>query len=181
MNWLLALIPIMFTYSGWNAASYISEELHDTRRMIGPALLIGTSIVVGLYFLLNTLYLYAIPPAAMQGAVNVGDVTAHALFGVGRNFVTPALIIALLGAVSAMTIAGPRVYFAMARDRAFVPGFDRTSPTIRYARARHRAAGFVVRGAGDGRRLLSAADVHRLYDSAVVRRSGGGTVRSAAT
>ena len=128
MNWLLALIPIMFTYSGWNAASYISEEMHDTRRMIGPALLIGTSIIVGLYFLLNTLYLYAIPPAAMQGAVNVGDVTAQALFGVRSNFVTPALIIALLGAISAMTIAGPRVYFAMTRDRAFIPGFDRTSP-----------------------------------------------------
>ena len=128
MNWLLALIPIMFTYSGWNAASYISEELHDTRRMIGPALLIGTSIIVGLYFLLNTLYLYAIPPAAMQGAVNVGDVTAQALFGVKSNFVTPALVVALLGAISAMTIAGPRVYFAMARDRAFIPGFDRTSP-----------------------------------------------------
>ncbi len=128
MNWLLALIPIMFTYSGWNAASYISEEMHDTRRMIGPALLIGTSIMVGLYFLLNTLYLYAIPPAAMQGAVNVGDVTAQALFGVKSNFVTPALVIALLGAISAMTIAGPRVYFAMARDRAFIPGFDRTSP-----------------------------------------------------
>jgi basic amino acid/polyamine antiporter, APA family len=128
MNWLLALIPIMFTYSGWNAASYISEEMHDTRRMIGPALLIGTSIVVGLYFLLNTLYLYAIPPAAMQGAINVGDVTAQALFGVKSNFVTPALVVALLGAISAMTIAGPRVYFAMARDRAFIPGFDRTSP-----------------------------------------------------
>ena len=128
MNWLLALIPIMFTYSGWNAASYISEEMHDTRRMIGPALLIGTSIIVGLYFLLNTLYLYAIPPAAMQGAVNVGDVTAQALFGVRSNFVTPALIVALLGAISAMTIAGPRVYFAMTRDQAFIPGFDRTSP-----------------------------------------------------
>lgn len=128
MNWLLALIPIMFTYSGWNAASYISEEMHDTRRMIGPALLIGTSIIVALYFLLNTLYLYAIPPAAMQGAVNVGDVTAQALFGVRSNFVTPALIVALLGAISAMTIAGPRVYFAMSRDRAFIPGFDRTSP-----------------------------------------------------
>jgi basic amino acid/polyamine antiporter, APA family len=127
MNWLLALIPIMFTYSGWNAASYISEEMYDTRRTIGPALMIGTSIIVGVYAVLNMLYLYAIPPAAMQNAVNVGDVAAQALFGVGRNFVTPALIIALLGAISAMTIAGPRVYFAMARDGAFVPSFARTS------------------------------------------------------
>lgn len=128
MNWLLALIPIMFTYSGWNAASYISEEMYDTRRTIGPALLIGTSIIVALYAVLNTLYLYAIPPAAMQNAVNVGDVAAHALFGVGSNFITPVLIVALLGAISAMTIAGPRVYFAMARDGAFVPMFARTSP-----------------------------------------------------
>lgn len=128
MNWLLALIPIMFTYSGWNAASYVSEEMYDTRRTIGPALLIWTSIIVALYAVLNTLYLYAVPPAAMQNAVNVGDVAAHALFGVGSNFITPVLIIALLGAISAMTIAGPRVYFAMARDGAFVPLFARTSP-----------------------------------------------------
>jgi len=127
MNWLLALIPVMFTYSGWNAVSYISEELFDTRKTIGPALLIGTSIIVALYLALNTLYLYAVPVEAMQNAVNVGDAAAQALFRVGRNFVTPALIVALLGAISAMTIAGPRVYFAMARDGAFIPSFGRTS------------------------------------------------------
>ena len=129
-NWLLALIPIMFTYSGWNAAAYISEEMHDTRRSIGPALLIGTCIIIALYVALNTLYLYAIPPAQMQNAINVGDVAAHGLFGVGRNFVTPALIIAQLGAISAMTIAGPRVYFAMSRDGAFIPSFARISPRL---------------------------------------------------
>jgi basic amino acid/polyamine antiporter, APA family len=130
MNWLLAFVPIMFTYSGWNAAAYISEEMHDTRRTIGPALLIGTCIIIALYVALNMLYLYAIPPAQMQNAINVGDVAAHALFGVGRNFVTPALIVALMGAISAMTIAGPRVYFAMSRDGAFLPSFARVSPRL---------------------------------------------------
>ncbi len=130
VNWLLALIPIMFTYSGWNAAAYISEEMHDTQRSIGPALLIGACIIIALYVTLNTLYLYAIPPAQMQNAINVGDVAAHALFGVGRNFVTPALIVAQLGAISAMTIAGPRVYFAMSRDGAFIPSFARVSPRL---------------------------------------------------
>jgi len=125
---LLALIPIMFSYSGWNAASYISEEMHDTRRSIGRALLIGTFIVVGLYVAVNSLYLYAIPVAEMQHSVNVGDVAAHALFGVGSNFVTPVIIVALLGIISAMTIAGPRVYFAMSRDGAFIPSFARISP-----------------------------------------------------
>ncbi len=130
-NWLLALILIMFSYSGWNAASYISEELHDTRRSIGRALLTGTCIVVALYVFINTLYIYAVPPGNMQSSVNVGEVSASALFGQGRSFIAPMLsaftIVALLGSISAMTIAGPRVYFAMSRDGAFIPSFARIS------------------------------------------------------
>jgi APA family basic amino acid/polyamine antiporter len=126
-SWLLAFIPIMFSYSGWNAASYVTEEMHDSRRTVGRALLIGTVIAIALYVGLNALYLYAVPAADMQNAVNIGDVAAHALFGVGRNFVTPVIIVALLGVISAMTIAGPRVYFAMSRDRAFIPSFARIS------------------------------------------------------
>jgi basic amino acid/polyamine antiporter, APA family len=127
MNWLLALIPVMFTYSGWNAAAYVSEEIHASRRSMRPVLLGGTCIVIALYTVLNALYLYAIPAAQMRSASNVADAAAHALFGTGSQLVTPALIVALLGAVSAMTIAGPRVYFAMARDGAFIPAFARTS------------------------------------------------------
>jgi len=74
------------------------------------------------------LYIYAIPVAKMQTASNVADAAAHALFGASSQLVTPALIVALLGAVSAMTIVGPRVYFAMARDGAFIPALGRTSP-----------------------------------------------------
>ncbi len=127
MNWLLALIPVMFTYSGWNAAAYISEEIHASRRSMRPVLLGGTAIVILLYIVLNSLYLYAVPIGQMSGSANVADSTARALFGAGWHLVTPALIVALLGAVSAMTIAGPRVYFAMARDGAFIPAFARTS------------------------------------------------------
>jgi APA family basic amino acid/polyamine antiporter len=128
INWLVALIPIMFSYSGWNAAAYISEEMHDTQRTIGRALLTGTSIIIALYAVLNALYVYAVPADVMQVSPNIGAVAAHALFGVGQNFLTPAIIIALLGSISAMSIAGPRVYFAMSRDGAFIPSFARVSP-----------------------------------------------------
>ena len=131
-SWLLALILIMFSYSGWNAAAYISEEMYDTQRTIGRALLTGTCVIVALYVFINTLYLYAVPPAQIQNAVNIGEVSAHALFGTGRTFIAPVLsaftIVALLGSISAMTIAGPRVYFAMSRDGAFIPSFARVSP-----------------------------------------------------
>lgn len=127
MNWLLALIPVMFTYSGWNAAAYVAEEIHGNRRSMRPVLLLGTLIVIAMYVALNLVYLFAMPVSEIRKADNVGEVAARALFGTGSNFITPALIVALLGAISAMTIAGPRVYFAMARDRAFIPVFARTN------------------------------------------------------
>ncbi len=127
MNWLLALIPVMFTYSGWNAAAYIAEEIHASRRSMRPVLLGGTAIVIALYVVLNALYLYAIPVEQMRGSLNVAGTAAKNLFGAESGLVTPALIVALLGAVSAMTIAGPRVYFAMARDGAFIAAFASTS------------------------------------------------------
>lgn len=126
-SWLLALIPVMFTYSGWNAAAYLSEEIQGPRRTIRSVLTTGTWVVIVLYTVLNALYLYAMPPAQMRGASNVATEAARARFGPGRDFVTPVLILTLLGTISATTIAGPRVYFAMARDRAFIPIFGRRS------------------------------------------------------
>jgi APA family basic amino acid/polyamine antiporter len=127
VNWLLALIPVMFTYSGWNAAAYVSEEFRNARKTIGPVLFLGTTAIVVLYAALNLLYVYAVPLPQMKAAGNIGDLTAVTLFGIAGRFVSPVIIVALLGAISAMTIAGPRVYFSMARDGIFPPIFSRTS------------------------------------------------------
>lgn len=126
-NWLLALIPVMFTYSGWNAAAYVSEEMRGSGRAVGTALAIGTGIVLILYVGLNALLLFALPLPEIASAIDVGDTSAQRLFGVDTGFLTPLLLIAFLGAISAMTIAGPRVYFAMARDGTFPKLFSRLS------------------------------------------------------
>jgi basic amino acid/polyamine antiporter, APA family len=118
-DWWLALIPVMFTYSGWNAAAYVSEEVRGSGRQAGRAMQLGTVIVVLVYLALNRLYMVSLPTAKIASAINVGDVAAQRLFGVGSGFITPILILALGGAISAMSLAGPRVYFAMARDGVF--------------------------------------------------------------
>ena len=109
MNWMLALIPVMFTYSGWNAAAYLSEELHDVKRTIGPVLFIGTMIVVGLYALLNALYPLRHSAGENEQRDQCWGRGGAGVVRDGGNFMTPALIVALLGSISAMTIAGPRV------------------------------------------------------------------------
>jgi APA family basic amino acid/polyamine antiporter len=120
-NWLFALIPIMFAYSGWNAAGYIAEEIRDPGRNVPRSFALGTGAVVALYLALNVLYLYVFPIeelAKIQGSVL--DRVADGLIGTGAGDVMAAVaVISLAASNSAMTFAGPRVYFAMARDGVF--------------------------------------------------------------
>ena len=119
--WLLALIPVMFTYSGWNAAAYLAEEIRDPGRNVPLALGLGTLGVIAIYAFLNLLYLYVLPVgelAQVQGSVL--DVIADRMLGVRAGDVMGVVsIISIAASISAMTFAGPRVYYAMARDGMF--------------------------------------------------------------
>jgi basic amino acid/polyamine antiporter, APA family len=131
-GWLLAMVPVMFSYSGWNAAVYVAEEIRHPVRNVPRALAIGTGATVALYLALNALYLRVVPLEQFTGTVAVGEVAAERLFGsaAGVLFAVVAILI-ILSSLSAMTTAGPRVYFAMARDGAFVPAAARVHPRFR--------------------------------------------------
>jgi APA family basic amino acid/polyamine antiporter len=123
-GWLLALIPIMFTYSGWNAAAYVAEEIRNPGRNLPIALALGTGAVVVLYLALNALYLYALPMGELAGLGNqrLTDVVAQRLFGpVAGTMLALLAIVSIAASISAMVLAGPRVYYAMARDGVFPP------------------------------------------------------------
>jgi APA family basic amino acid/polyamine antiporter len=133
---LLALIPVMFTYSGWNAAAYLAEEVRSPERNVPLALGLGTLAVVAIYLLLNTLYLYAMPirQLALLGAADdrLIDTVADHLFGVVAGSILAAFsIVSIAANISAMVIAGPRVYFAMARDGVFAAGAGDVHPEYR--------------------------------------------------
>ena len=81
-GWLLALVPVMFSYSGWNAASYVAEEIRHPERFVPRSLAVGTGAVVALYLLLNVLYVYSLPVSELAGLRgSVMDVIAERLFG----------------------------------------------------------------------------------------------------
>jgi len=135
-GWLLALIPIMFSYSGWNAAAYVAEEIRNPGRNLPIALALGTGAVVLIYLGLNVLYLYALPPPELSGLLgkNVGltDVVAQRLFGdVAGTLLALLTIVSILASISAMVLAGPRVYYAMARDGVFPPVVARVHSRFR--------------------------------------------------
>jgi basic amino acid/polyamine antiporter, APA family len=118
------LFWVAFAYSGWNAAAYIAGEMKDTARNLPRALFIGTGMVTVLYLLLNLVFLYAAPPAELSAPLHdnreVGTSAAMALFGTSAaRWLSTLIALALVSTVSAMVMAGPRVYTAMAEDGLF--------------------------------------------------------------
>jgi APA family basic amino acid/polyamine antiporter len=155
---LLALVPIMFTYSGWNAAAYVAEEVREPGRNVPLALGLGTVAVILIYLGLNALYVHVLPVselASLQGRLL--DVVGERIFGVAAgNAIALFTIVSLCASISAMTLAGPRVYYAMARDGVFLPAAATVHP-----RFHTPAVAIVAQGLWSGV-LVSSASLSQL-------------------
>ena len=135
--WALAvgLIYVSYAYTGWNAAAYLAGELRNPARNLPRCLIGGTATVMLLYLLVNLAYVYALNPDTLSemSEEDVGPVArlaVEALFGRSAADIVAAILgLTLVASVSAYLLTGPRVAFAMARDRMF-PGFaGRLHPT----------------------------------------------------
>ena len=112
-----SLIFVMFTFSGWNAAAYVAGEMKDPQKDLPKALMLGTVTVLILYLGLNVVYFYGANVDELAGQVEVGLVASRTLFGEwGVGLVTLVLCVSILASASAMTLAGPRVYYALGKD-----------------------------------------------------------------
>jgi APA family basic amino acid/polyamine antiporter len=119
-NGAVSLIFVLYSYSGWNAAAYIAGEVRHPNRVMPLSLLAGTGIVAVLYFGLNVLFIYGLGISSMSGVLQVGEKASVALFGPSAAGVISAMMaLSILASASAMIVAGPRIYFAMASDGIF--------------------------------------------------------------
>ncbi len=116
----LSLMWIMFSYSGWNASTYLGAEIKNPRKNLPGSLIYGTFIVMALYIGINILYVYGIEPKSMEGVISVGGLVMGNLFGKSAEVLFSILIsFALFSSLSAFIIIGPRVYYSMAKDGLF--------------------------------------------------------------
>lgn len=131
-QFILSLVFVYFCYSGFNAAAYIAEELREPQRTLPRSLLAGTALVALLYAALNLVFIYANPLESMKGVIKVGAQASQSLFGPTVAALFAGLMaFSLLSTVNAMTIIGPRVYYAMACDGAFFSAAARVHPRFR--------------------------------------------------
>ncbi len=125
----LALMWILFAYSGWNAAAYVGSEVRDPQRNLPRALLFGTAVVTAIYLAVNLLYVYAVPPNEMGGVISIAALAVAKLAGSrAASAVSLLVAFALFSSLSAYMILGPRVYYAMAVDGVFFKFAGRVHP-----------------------------------------------------
>jgi APA family basic amino acid/polyamine antiporter len=131
----ISLVFVMYSYSGWNAATYITGEMQDPQRSVPRSLLFGTLIVIFLYVALNALFLYSTPINQLAGQIDVAVVAGKHIFGdLGGRIVGALICIGLISSVSAMMWIGPRVTSTMGEDISMLRAFARRSasgvPTV---------------------------------------------------
>ncbi|MGE5648072.1 MAG: APC family permease [Acidobacteriota bacterium] len=128
----ISLFWIFVCYSGWNAATYVAEELKRPERTLPVALACGTGLVAALYLALNIVFIYAAPLESMKGVIAIGSFAATNMFGPETAGAFSALMaLSLVATVNAMVTIGPRVYYAMAKNRAFFQWAARIHPKWR--------------------------------------------------
>jgi len=114
----LALLIVMFSYTGWNGASYLAGEIKNPEKNLPRALLIGTIVTSVLYLILNIVFILSAPGTDLMGQKAIGAVATRHLFGPGvSSFFTLAIALILLSSISVEIMIGPRVYYAMAKDK----------------------------------------------------------------
>ncbi len=122
-----AMIMVMYSYSGWNAAAYITGEVKNAARTVPLSLVLGTGIVILLYLLINIFIFSSVPYHELAGQVPVVKIAAVKVFGGWFSKIMGLLISALLlSSLSAYIIIGPRIYHRMAEDGLFFKFAGRT-------------------------------------------------------
>jgi basic amino acid/polyamine antiporter, APA family len=116
-NFAVSLVYVIYSYSGWNAAVYLASEVKNPEKNLPRALIVGTLIVVGLYLLLNFVFLYSTPLDKLAGQLEVGYIAAKQIFGNNGSKIMGLLIsIGLISSISSMVLAGPRVTQVIGND-----------------------------------------------------------------
>jgi APA family basic amino acid/polyamine antiporter len=113
----VGLMYVMYSYSGWNAATYIIGEVRRPERDVPWALIVGTLFVGALYVSVNAVFLRTAPMSSLAGELDVGNVAAAAIFGTeGGRIMSGFICAGLISSISAMTWAGPRVMQTIGED-----------------------------------------------------------------
>jgi APA family basic amino acid/polyamine antiporter len=128
----VAMIAVIWTFDGWNNINFTAGEIKNPKRNLPLSLILGTLGITALYAAINYIYLYALPINEMTGVSRIAEKATSALFGgTSASLISAAVVISTFGCVNGMILVGPRVYYAMAKDKLFFRRVSQVHPRFR--------------------------------------------------
>jgi APA family basic amino acid/polyamine antiporter len=127
----LALIGVLWSYSGWQHTSFVAGEAIEARRTVPRAMIIGAAVVAGVYILTNIAYMFLLPVTQIATSESVAADAVSTVIQFGGNLIAVVIAVSVLGTAGIYTLTAPRLYYAMAADGVFFRRLADVHPRFR--------------------------------------------------
>jgi APA family basic amino acid/polyamine antiporter len=116
----LGMVGVLWSYGGWQHATYASAEVRNPKRTLPLAMTLGAAAVTAIYLLANLSYMFLLTPAQMAASPRVAaDAVSTVVGPAGGSLISLAIVISTFGVIGIYTLTAPRIYYAMAADGVF--------------------------------------------------------------
>ena len=127
----LALIGVLWSYGGWQHASFVAGEARDAQKTVPRAMVLGALIVALVYLLTNLAYLFLLPLPEIVGSESLAADAVSTVVPFGGNLIAVIIAISVVGTAGIYTLSAPRIYYAMADDGLFFKKLAWVHPRFR--------------------------------------------------
>jgi APA family basic amino acid/polyamine antiporter len=127
----VALVGVLFSYGGWQHASFLAGETKNPSRNVPIAMITGAIVVTIIYLLVNISYMFLLPLSTITGSQKVAAEAVSTVLPFGGMLVAAIIAISTLGTIGIYTLSSPRIYYAMAEDGLFFKGIAKVHPVFK--------------------------------------------------
>ncbi len=127
----LALIGVLWSYGGWQHASFVAGEARNARRNIPRAMIFGSIVVTAVYLLTNLAYLFLLPVDQIASSQSIAADAISTLLPFGGALIAVLIAISTFGTLGIYTLSAPRIYYAMSKDGLFFKKLAWVHPKFR--------------------------------------------------
>jgi basic amino acid/polyamine antiporter, APA family len=130
-NFGVALIGVLFSYGGWQHASFLAGETGNPSRNVPIAMITGAIVVTTIYLLVNLSYMFLLPVSKIAVSEKVAAEATGMIFPFSGMLIAAIIAISTLGTIGIYTLSSPRIYYAMADDGLFFRGIAKVHSRFR--------------------------------------------------
>jgi basic amino acid/polyamine antiporter, APA family len=124
-------VGVLFSYGGWQHASFLAGETKNPSKNVPIAMITGAIVVTLIYLLVNMSYMFLLPLKVITSSEKVAAEAVSTIIPFGGRLVAAIIAISTLGTIGIYTLSAPRIYYAMAEDGIFFKKIAKVHPVFK--------------------------------------------------